>query len=276
VLPEKPDLVIWPEGALPFNPDEPRTASWLGNKSPRTFFEEWTRNNDFHLLIGGGTWETSEDAEGRPRVTSYNSAYAYDRKGELVGRYDKMIPLPFGEYIPLADQFPWLAEQIDGVGNFRAGSVPTVFPAETSDGHPYTYSVPICYEAILTQAMWWLFDGTEGVPVDLFVVITNDAWFGDTSSPHQHAMLTTVQAMQFGRPMVRSAYTGVSWIVEPHGHIIGETETFTDVATVEELRLGTVPTLFVAGGWVFPYLCIGVTGVCIGVGRRRRTVASTA
>ena len=269
ILEDKPDLVIWPEGAIPFNPDEETKVKWLGNESPKGFFSQWTKDFDFHLLIGGGTWEVSQTETGKNKVTSYNSAYAYDRGGALVGRYDKMIPLPFGEYIPFAEQLPWLASQIEGVGNFRAGSVPTVFPAKTADGQPYTYSVPICYEAILTQAMWWLYEGTEQTPVDLFVVITNDAWFGDTASPHQHAMLTTVQAMQFGRPMVRSAYTGVSWIVEPHGHIVGETGTFEDVATIEELRLGSVDTVFVAGGWLFPYLCIFATVGLVVVGRMR-------
>ena len=51
---------------------------------------------------------------------------------------------------------------------------------------------------------------------DLFVNITNDAWFGDTTAPHQHAMLAAVQAMHYGRPMVRIAYTGVNMVVEPH------------------------------------------------------------
>ena len=269
VLSARPDLVVWPEGAIPYNPDEERTAGWLGNQSPKEFFSGWTERYRFHLLIGGGTWEVSEDPDGTPRVTSYNSAYAYDREGELVGRYDKMVPLPFGEYIPFADTFPWLADQIEGVGDFRAGDTATVFHGVTAEGVPYTYSVPICYEAILNTPMWWLYEGTEDTPVDLFVVITNDAWFGDTASPHQHAMLTTVQAMEFGRPMFRSAYTGVSWIVEPHGHIVGETVPFTDVATIEELRLGSVQTLYVAGGWVFPYLCIAATLGLFVVGRRR-------
>ncbi len=271
VLDQDPDLVIWPEGAILYNPDEARTAAWLGEQSPLDFFSRWTSENGFHLLIGGGTWEETRTAEGATTVTSYNSAYGYDRTGALVGRYDKMIPLPFGEYIPFADTFPWLAAQIEGVGNFRAGSVPTVFPGRTADGVEYTYSVPICYEAILTQAMWWLYEGTSKRPVDLFVVITNDAWFGNTASPHQHAMLTTVQAMQFGRPMIRSAYTGVSWIVEPHGRIQGETGVFEEVAVVEELRLGTVDTLFTRGGWVFPYLCIVGTIGFVVVGRRRGT-----
>jgi apolipoprotein N-acyltransferase len=276
VLDQAPDLVIWPEGAILYNPDEERQATWLGDQSPKQFFMNWTRDRNFHLLVGGGTWEVHDGPDGTPAVTSYNSAYAFDRKGALVGRYDKMIPLPFGEYIPFADTFPWIADQIEGVGDFRAGSVPTVFPATTGEGVPYTYSVPICYEAILTQAMWWLYEGTEAEPVDLFVVITNDAWFGNTSSPHQHAMLTTAQAMQFGRPMIRSAYTGVSWVVEPHGHIVGETGVFEDVATVEEVRMASFDTLFVQGGWVFPYLCIAGTFVLIGIGYLRDRSGSPA
>ena len=275
-LHDKPDLVIWPEGAILYNPDEERQAAWLGQQSPREFYSGWTQRYDFHLLIGGGTWEVSEDAGGRPKVTSYNSVYAYNRQGDLVGRYDKMIPLPFGEYIPGSSWFPWLADQIEGVGDFQAGDVPTTFEARTSEGIDYTYSVPICYEAILNLPMWWLYEGTGDRPVDLFVVITNDAWFGNTSSPHQHAMLTTVPAMEFGRPMVRTAYTGVSWLVEPHGRIVGETKTFVDVAKVEEVRLATFDTLYVAGGWVFPYLCIlGTAGVFV-VGRRRKSDESPA
>jgi len=268
-LADEPDLVIWPEGAILYNPDEERKASWLGKQSPKEFFSGWTARYDFHLLIGGGTWEVSEGADGKGRVTSYNSAYAYNRQGELIGRYDKMIPLPFGEYIPGASLFPWLADQIEGVGNFQAGDTPTTFDAKTGEGVDYTYSVPICYEAILNLPMWWLYEGTGDRPVDLFVVITNDAWFGNTASPHQHAMLTTVQAMEFGRPMVRTAYTGVSWVVEPHGRIVGETDTFVDVAKVEDVRLATFETAYVAGGWVFPYLCILGTVAAVVVGRRR-------
>ena len=205
---------------------------------------------------------------------AYNSAYAFDRKGELNGRYDKMIPLPFGEYIPLSGTFPILNQLISGPGDFRAGDVPLTFHATTADGSPYTYSVPICYEAILNLSMWWLYAGTEAEPVDLFVVITNDAWFGDTSSPHQHAMLTTIQALQFGRPMARLAYTGVSWVVDVDGRIRHETAPFTDVVDVAELPLVKVDTVYVRGGWVFPYICVIIALGGIFVARRREEPAA--
>ena len=273
-----PDLVVWPEGATVFNPDDARRFKALGGRSPVEIFGAMARGLNADLLIGGGTMEDVPKSKEAPRgYLAYNSAYAFDRTGELGGRYDKMIPLPFGEYIPLSGIFPILNELISGPGDFRAGDVPRTFHATTADGSPYTYSVPICYEAILNLSMWWLYEGTEAEPVDLFVVITNDAWFGDTSSPHQHAMLTTIQALQFGRPMARLAYTGVSWVVDVHGRIRHETAPFTDVVDVAELPLVKVDTVYVRGGWVFPYLCvIGALGAIFVARKRAQSPAPLA
>ena len=87
---------------------------------------------------------------------------------------------------------------------------------------------------------------------DLFINITNDAWFGDTPAPHQHAVLIT--SHEWGRPLLRIAYTGVSFVVEPHGAIKYETKPFVEEARVEELRLGKIQTLYRMGGWLFPWL----------------------
>ena len=91
---------------------------------------------------------------------------------------------------------------------------------------------------------------------DLFVNITNDAWFGDTQAPHQHAMLAAVQSIEYGRPMLRIAYTGISCVFEPHGQILYATKPFTEVAKVEDIRMLKVNTVYRRGGWVFPYLWI--------------------
>lgn len=248
VMDQSPDLVVWPEGALPYNPDEPKVAELLGGMA---------RSGNFAFLVGGGTSEKAPPESGR-RYIHYNSCYLFDRQGKITGRYDKMVPLPFGEYIPFSDTFPFLKDIIEGPGDFRAGTTPTRFATDD-----YSFTTPICYEAILNRAMWALATG------DLFVNITNDAWFGDTASPHQHAMLAAVQATQFGRPMLRIAYTGVCFIVEPHGDIKAETKPFEEVATVESLRLATVPTIYQRGGWIFAWLCVGASVAGFVLGRRR-------
>ena len=257
-------MVVWPEGSVHVNPNSDRRYRRLEGHSPRTFFENYTKSGDFHLLIGGGTVERGRNSDGSKWRKSFNSAYSFTRDGKIDLRYDKMVPLPFGEYIPLSDTFPWLRGIVQGPGDFRKGTVATIFKAKDATGEEYTYSTPICYEGILNRAMKTLSE------VDLFINITNDAWFGDTGCPHQHAMLTAGQAVQWGRPLLRIAYTGISWVVEPHGDILYETPPFTEVATVEKIRMGAFNTLYRQGGWLFPYLCSLVAVSAIVIGRRRR------
>ena len=253
VAKEKPDLVVWPEGAMggPFNPDDERQYRALGGKSIKDLFSELTSSHDFAFLVGGGTITFHDEAndDGYPNYTAYNSCYLFNRKGEVAGRYDKMVLLPFGEYIPFSDTFPILKRIIRGPGNFQRGSSVTVFKAK-GDNFDYSFTSPICYEAILHSQMDKMKDS------DLFVNITNDAWFGKTQCPYQHAMLATVQSIQYGRPMLRIGYTGIGMIVEPHGQIRNETEPFVEVATIGEIRMAQIPTIYRYGGWLFPWACI--------------------
>ena len=174
-----------------------------------------------------------------------------------------MVPLPFGEYIPLSETFPIIRKWIKGPGNFWAGKTVTTFEAKAGDFN-YTITTPICYEAILPSQMRKMKDA------DVFVNVTNDAWFGDTQATHQHGMLAAVTAMEWGRPLVRSAYTGVSFIVEPHGEIIGETEVFVQTGNVETVRVLPINTIYRKGGWLFPWVATFLSvGIWIWMRRKK-------
>jgi apolipoprotein N-acyltransferase len=234
---QRMDLVVWPEGSSPYNPHEGNMLKALGRM---------VQQGEFELLIGGGTNEITRDpATGEPGIVFHNSVYMMDRQGEITGRYDKLVPLPFGEYIPLAQTFPILKRWIQGPGDFRAGTEVVLLPA---DG--YTIAAPICYEAIkpaIVQRM-------KGA--DLLVNVTNDAWFGHSAAAWEHAMLAAVRSTELGRPMLRIAYSGISMIVEPHGEIPYETPIFEDVAEVRSLRLATFDTIYWRLGFWFPVLCL--------------------
>ncbi len=234
-----PDLVVWPEGSIYNSPRD---------KSLQTAFGKLTKESGFALLVGGATVDV--DPDDPERRASWNSAYFFDTQGNLAGRYDKMVPMPFGEYLPWPVSY--LKPFIQGVGSFRAGTEPLVFHSEK-----FTFSTPICYEAILEAQMRRLADA------DVFVNITNDGWFGDTAAPHQHAMLSAAYAVELGRPMLRIAYTGVSMVVEPHGVIRYETRPYTEVAEVVELRVATFETPYRTWGRTFPYVC-GLVTVVVG------------
>ena len=191
-----------------------------------------------------------------------NSVYLLDESGEVQQRYDKMVPLAFGEYIPLSDVFPILKEWIQGPGDFSAGEDPVIF-----QGPGFTFSVPICYEAILST-----FVREQLSDVDLLLAVTNDAWFGTTQAPHQHAMLAANRALELGRPLYRLGYTGVSFVVTPTGHISNETRPYEEVSRVVEVPIGRIDTFFGRYGNWFPWLCVVGTLFASVVTRRRRTV----
>ncbi|MSQ01948.1 MAG: apolipoprotein N-acyltransferase [Myxococcales bacterium] len=231
VVADRPDLVIWPEGSIYNTPTERRVRSGLA---------EMSRAGGFAFFLGGGTREA--DPDDPTRRAMWNSAYLFGKDGEVKGRYDKMVPMPFGEYLPWPASY--LKPYIQGVGSFRAGDEATVFHTEK-----FSFTSPICYEAILESQMRAL------SAADVFINITNDGWFGDTAAPHQHAMLAAAYATELGRPMVRVAYTGISMVVEPHGVIRYETEPYKEVAKVVDLRLTTFETPYRTWGRYFPHAC---------------------
>jgi apolipoprotein N-acyltransferase len=249
---QKPDLVVWPEGSIGYNPNEGKA---------KELFSTLTQKGDFDFLIGAGT--STADPENPKHRASWNSCYLFGRTGEILGRYDKMVPLPFGEYLPWPVSY--LRPYIEGVGNFRAGTTPHVF-----DTGRFTFTTPICYEAILEGQMRQMMDA------DLFVNITNDGWFGDTSAPHQHAMLAAVHATELGRPLLRIAYTGVSMVVEPNGNIPVETRPYSDVAEVVPIRMAKFETPYRTWGGYFPLVSSLAGGMALVAALRRRDVVTPA
>ncbi|HHO52186.1 MAG TPA: apolipoprotein N-acyltransferase [Deltaproteobacteria bacterium] len=239
-VPAGTDLAVWAEGACPFDLNESPGVSEI----PRLLLSETAKAKDMELIIGAGTRiRRLDEATGEQVMYNFNSVYHFNSDGQVDGRYDKMVPLPFGEYLPLGGYLPGLSRAL-GIGSFEAGDVPIVF-----DGEHARIASPICYEAILPSVCRMFTDA------ELFVTVTNDAWFGDTASPHQHAMLAAVRATELGVPVFRSAYTGVSMVIEPHGAIHYETRPFTEVARVVEVRLGHRRTFYAIWGDWFVVLC---------------------
>ncbi len=252
LLREELDLVVWPEGATPYDPRGGRIGELMGNVA---------RNARATVIFGGGYRQpTTDPVTGRKYNQHRNSIYQVSQTGELLGRYDKMVPMPFGEYIPFSDTFPVLKEIIEGPGDFKPGEEPTRFQVGE-----YEVTTPICYEMILAD-----FVEDHLADADLMVNVTNDGWFGDTAAPHQHAMLSAIRSIELGMPVYRLAYTGVSMVISPTGHITDETEPFTEVARVVEVPVGRVPTLYARTGPVFPWLCVVVAVAGLGLTASRR------
>jgi len=228
IQPGSADLVVWPEGASPYSLQQDKVAEVFG---------ELARRGGFEMVVGGGARERNPNTGAKTGMIAFNSVYFVDREGKIDGRYDKMVPLPFGEYMPFrGTPLAFLLDWVEGVGDFRAGTQAVVL------GSDVRYATPICYEATLGNICRLFPDP------DLLVTVTNDAWFGKTGQPYQHEMMAAVRATELGLPMFRSAYTGVSAIIEPHGKIRERTAPFEKVSRVVGVRLGKAPTFYAKWG----------------------------
>lgn len=187
------DLIIWPEASSP----------GLFGEDTLIFEDIFTlaKKTKSELLIG----TVSKDKEGY-----YNSALLINASGKVIGRYDKIHLVPFGEYIPLKKIFPFL-QTVVPIGDIAAGKEYTVFKSRKIN-----FSVLICFEDLFPE----LSREFVNKGADFLVNITNDAWYKKTSAAYQHFQASVFRAVENRAFLVRSANTGVSGFISPLGEII--------------------------------------------------------
>ncbi|MBD9374043.1 apolipoprotein N-acyltransferase [Rhizobium sp. ARZ01] len=197
---QRPGIIVWPETSIPFiltdNPDAlARIAAVL---------------DDDQVLIAGAVRMEDTGAGKPPRY--YNSIYAIDGRGQILGAADKVHLVPFGEYMPFEELFnSW---GINAVAAFSGGfSGARVHQVLTLPGERSFYPL-ICYEAIFPREI-----DQAAYTTDALLNITNDAWFGDTPGPYQHFHQARVRAVETGLPLVRAANSGISAVVDAKGRV---------------------------------------------------------
>lgn len=218
-----PTVFVWPESAFPF----------LLTSSPEALEEIDSLLNPDQTLVTGAI-----RAERGPESTKYyNSIYVISDGGTIREAYDKVRLVPFGEYLPLAGLLERLgiSRLVNSPGAFTAGYEPRVL--ETAGLPPF---LPlICYEAIFPQMVQ-----EAGKRPSWLLNVTNDAWFGDTAGPYQHLAQARFRAIEQGLPLVRSANTGISAIIDPYGRVIGSLALNTSGVIDAQLAAPLSPTLY--------------------------------
>lgn len=202
---------------------------------------------------------------------SYNSAVLADADGRIAGIYDKMVLVPFGEYIPFGDVFPFFYRWSPYSGRFWQGE-----NSEPLRLNGRLLSVNICYEDIFPGHVRMLMQGGRDrrTPEVLFNV-TNDSWYGDTVQPLEHLALASFRSIEHRRALVRSTNTGISAIVDPVGRIVQRTAQWQRETLTVTVPLMQGRTVYgVLGDWL-GWVCLSVTvaGLVRGWGMRRASGA---
>jgi apolipoprotein N-acyltransferase len=255
---EKPDLIVWPEAAVPvILEEEPAYYEMVRNlaKQVRT-----------PLLFGAVTSRESR---------YYNSALMVSAKGEMIGRYDKLHLVPFGEYIPLRKILPFL-ETIVPIGDVSPGKEYTLFNVNfpgTDHNLRSKFGVLICFEDVFPGlSRQFTLRGAQ-----FLVNITNDAWYQHSFASYQHFQASVFRAVENRISLLRSANTGVSGFISPEGKIISLVQDARGKELfVDGFKLQSIPpqgdlsiyTRF--GDWFIIGLCFLIVVIFLLTGQDRR------
>ncbi|MCS7281107.1 MAG: apolipoprotein N-acyltransferase [Desulfobacterota bacterium] len=225
-VPQESNLIVWPETALPFTLEE---GGLMVDE-----FSKFVRILNVPLLVGALSRDETKKL--------YNSAFLFDSYGKVIGIYRKVHLVPFGEYTPLIEYFPFL-EKISVAGeDFSPGKShePLLLPGFGRIG------VLICYEGIFPQiSRKTVIEGAE-----ILINLTNDAWYDRSSAPYQHFAFYIFRAIETDRFVVRSANTGISAVIDPKGRVISKTSLFTEEILTSKISLRKGETFYVKyGDW---------------------------
>ena len=203
-LAEKPELLVWPETALP--------EMITRNQFTQDAIVKLLHSYNTWMVMGASDYESQLDATGRDTTEWFNSAFLINPAGEMVARYHKRHLVPFGEYMPGARWFPFLARLRAAGAGLTSGDRPGLFHITEP---PANFSVLICYEDIFPHEV----RECQGQQTDYLLNLTNDGWFGDSSAQWLHLVNALFRAVELHLPLVRCCNNGITCWVDARGRL---------------------------------------------------------
>ncbi|MGZ5121097.1 MAG: apolipoprotein N-acyltransferase, partial [Burkholderiales bacterium] len=228
-----PDLIVWPESPAPF---------FINNPEFRAAVSEVARRTHATLVVG------SLGLPNGPQSASqlYNSAAVIAPSGDWIARYDKIHLVPFGEYVPFKRLLSFAGKLTREVGDFIPGT--SRQPLALGD---FRMGVFICYEAVYpAEIREFAKNGAQ-----VFVNISDDAWFGQTGAPVQHLNQARMRAIENNRWLVRATDTGITVAIDPYGRVVAQAarNVRTSIDVPYSVVSGT--TFYTRHGNWFVWLC---------------------
>jgi len=236
----KPQLIVWPETAMPFYYNQHPVGT--------EFVNDLARQTQTPILFGSPHKENKDG-----HTIHYNSAYLVSETGDTQNRYDKIHLVPFGEFVPFRELLFFVEKMVEMIGDFGRGKEATLF-----DVAGYKAGVSICYELIFPD----LIRQAVKNGANFLINITNDAWFGKSAASYQHMSMGALRAVENRVPIVRAANTGISGTIDANGALRDETDLFVEAAKITKItprQRGL--TFYTAYGDVFSWICLVLTVV---------------
>jgi apolipoprotein N-acyltransferase len=227
-----PDIVLWPETAIPFYILSPANAGEFAR------LREYVDRIGVPLLTGIPDMVVYKPGDRVPpgaksspdgtRYDSFNSSAIIVPGTDTVRKFAKSLLVPFAERVPYSDVLTVLnaAQWNFGLGGWSMGRDTTLLTLPLKGGDTVAIGNLICYESVYPAYVADLV--RRGAR--FLTVITNDSWWGNTSGVYQHRQFAVLRAVENRRWVVQCANGGISFVIDPSGTIRKETALFTRTA----------------------------------------------
>jgi apolipoprotein N-acyltransferase len=177
----------------------------------------------------------------------------------------------FGEYVPFAEQFPWLQRFTPLPSSLAAGKEPVSFPVAGLRIAPN-----ICYETVLPHVIRrQVRKLTErGEEPDVLVNLTNDGWFWGSSELDMHLACGVFRAVECRKPFLIAANTGFSAWIDSGGRILQQGPRRKSGTILAMVAAGDRSSWYLDHGDWFAGCCLVACLALAGIGlvRRRQKV----
>lgn len=249
------EFFIWPETAIPEATNEETIRGSKNFHQIQDFLSQYKNGNVLSGIESYLIYDSAKtlSAVYYPHLNGYvdafNAGVLIENSGKVQFYHkSKLVPgveqLPFKE--ALAFMKPFFAKFGGTTGGYGSQAESTVFYAQSGIG-----AAPIiCYESIWGGYVGdFIKDGAQFI-----AIITNDAWWGNTSGKDQHLAYAKLRAIESRRWVARSANTGISAFINQKGDVVKKTKWWTPDAINQEINLNEELTFYVKIGDYLAYL----------------------
>jgi len=260
-----PDLIVWPETSYPYgfvalDPllDSASFAAQvksLDSKGSVEFWLDklqrvssqlhgWVDSAKIPMLVGSLYYDFH-----RTGLSRYNAAILFEPGSQAIQTYFKLHLVPFGEYVPLIQTFPWLIaltpfRGTDHVPGLSFGREPRWF-----DMKGVRFATAICFEDSLPDVVRRFFAETrDGHPPDILINISNDGWFQWSDELDMHLAVSVFRAVENRVPLARAVNTGISALIDGNGRIDAQLPKNTEGVLVGSVWLDDRVSMYTSWG----------------------------
>lgn len=251
------EFFIWPETAITGSFDEDAVANDMQYYQIRRFLSKYKNGN---VLSGAETYRTYQTAASPTArysekygiyFDSYNTAINIENS-DKVQFYHKSKLVPGVEQLPFAQTLSFLKPVFASFGGASGGlgyqETPSVFYAQSGLG----VAPVICYESIWGgYVAEYVRQGAQFI-----AIVTNDAWWGNTSGKDQHMDYAKLRAIETRRWVARAANTGISAFINQRGDVVQKSKWWTATALKQDINLNENLTFYVRYGDYIAFIAL--------------------